>query len=249
MEVKFVNITKENVSTEHLSCIVRKTKPHIGVEAKRMWLSKKLKGGHVFRKLDVSSPALVEYEPLETAWVPIEGKNYMYIYCLWVSGEFKGKGYGKKLIEYVISDAKAKKKSGICMLNCNRPKTWLTNKEFAEKYGFKTVDTTNMGYEVLALPFDGTYPHFTESAKKEEINSDILTIYYDMQCPYVLPTINMLRTYCNENNIPLKLVEVCSTEEAKSVPCAFNNFAVFYKGKFETVNLLDIAYLKRILKK
>ena len=33
------------------------------------------------------------------------------------------------------------------------------------------------------------------------------------------------------------------------LPCVFNNFCVFYKGKFETVNLLDMAYLKRILKK
>ena len=29
----------------------------------------------------------------------------------------------------------------------------------------------------------------------------------------------------------------------------FNNWAVFYQGKFETVNLLDLEALKRILKK
>ncbi|WP_423786554.1 YoaP domain-containing protein [Holdemania filiformis] len=32
------------------------------------------------------------------------------------------------------------------------------------------------------------------------------------------------------------------------MPCVFNNWACFYKGKFETVNLLNPEMLKRILK-
>ena len=35
--------------------------------------------------------------------------------------------------------------------------------------------------------------------------------------------------------------------EAKALPCPFNNFAVFYGGKFQTVNLLDGAVVRRIL--
>jgi ribosomal protein S18 acetylase RimI-like enzyme len=54
-----------------------------------------------------------EYAPLETAWVPITGDNYYYLYCLWVSGSYKGKGYGKSLMEYCLADAKEKGKSGI----------------------------------------------------------------------------------------------------------------------------------------
>ena len=46
---------------------------------------------------------------MKTAWVPINGKNYMHIYCLWVAGSFKGKGIGKELLEYAIKDAKEKK--------------------------------------------------------------------------------------------------------------------------------------------
>ena len=44
-------------------------------------------------------------------------------------------------------------------------------------------------------------------------------------------------------------VQVDTLQKAKELPCVFNNWAVFYKGKFETVNLLDAAYLERILKK
>ena len=51
------------------------------------------------------------------------------------------------------------------------------------------------------------------------------------------------------NDIPLSLIQVDTLQKAKELPCVFNNYGVFYKGNFETVNLLDIAYLERILKK
>ena len=59
----------------------------------------------MFRKLNARGKIFIEYEPIETAWVPIDGKNYEYIYCLWVAGSFKGKGIAKELLEYEIRDA------------------------------------------------------------------------------------------------------------------------------------------------
>ena len=40
-----------------------------------------------------------------------------------------------------------------------------------------------------------------------------------------------------------------SLEKAKSLPCPFNNWAVFYGGKLETVNQLDAAGIRRLMKK
>ena len=117
---EFINLTEENLEEEHVCCIIRSRKPHAGITAKKDWLSKRLKEGHVFRKLQVKGTVFIEYAPLETAWVPVTGHNYYYIYCLWVSGEWKGKGYGKKLMEYCIADAKAKGKSGICLLGAKK---------------------------------------------------------------------------------------------------------------------------------
>ena len=116
MEGAFVNLTPENLDQEHLCCIIRSKKPHPGVEAKRQWLSDRLKEGHVFRKLDAKATVFIEYAPLETAWVPVLGDNYLCIYCLWVLGGEKGKGYGRALMEYCLSDARAKGRSGVCML-------------------------------------------------------------------------------------------------------------------------------------
>ena len=245
----FVNLTTENLVNEHLCCIIRSKKEHQGIEAKRQWLSERLKEGHVFRKLNARATVFIEYAPLETAWVPIIGDNSYYIYCLWSLGSYKGKGYGKSLMEYCLEEAKEKGKSGVCMLGAKKQKAWLSDQSFARKFGFKVVDTTNNGYELLALSFDGTTPKFAQNVKKQEIESKELTIYYDMQCPYVYQTIDMIKQYCEANDVPASLIEVDTLQKAKELPCVFNNWGVFYKGKFATVNLLDVAYLKRIIKK
>lgn len=70
-----------------------------------------------------------------------------------------------------------------------------------------------------------------------------------MQCPYVYPSIERIKQYCETNDVPVSLIKVDTLQKAKELPCVFNNWAVFYKGNFETVNLLDVAALKRILKK
>ncbi|PNV61681.1 GNAT family N-acetyltransferase [Clostridium sp. chh4-2] len=249
MNRDFVNLTAENIGSEHLCCIIRSKKPHPGVEAKRQWLSERLKEGHVFRKLNEKAVVFIEYAPLETAWVPIIGDNYYYLYCLWVTGSHKGKGYGRELMEYCLADAKAKGKSGICMLGAKKQKSWLSDQSFAKKFGFEVVDTTENGYELLALSLDGTTPRFAQNAKKLEIENKELTIYYDMQCPYICQKIDFTKNYCEMNQVPVTLIQVDELKKAKELPCVFNNWAVFYKGKFETVNLLDAGYLERILKK
>ena len=249
MNTDFVNLTTENLTNEHLCCIIRSKKPHQGIDAKRQWLSDRLSEGHVFRKLNAKATVFIEYAPLETAWVPVIGNNYYYVYCLWVLGSDKGKGYGKLLMEYCLADAKEKGKSGICMLGAKKQKSWLSDQSFAKKFGFEVVDATDDGYELLALSFDGTIPAFAPNAKKQKIESNVLTIYYDMQCPYIYQKIKLIKQYCETNNVPVSLIQVDTLQKAKELPCVFNNWGVFYKGNFETVNLLDVSYLERILKK
>ena len=249
MDTEFINLTTETLANEHLCCIIRSKKSHPGVEAKRQWLSERLSEGHVFRKLDAKATVFIEYAPLETAWVPINGDNYLYLYCLWVTGSYKGKGYGKALMEYCLADAKEKGKSGICMLGAKKQKSWLSNQAFAKKFGFEVVDTTDNGYELLALSLDGTTPRFAPNVKTPGIESKELTIYYDLQCPYIHQNIEMIKQHCEESKIPVSFIQVDTLQKAKELPCVFNNWGVFYNGNFETVNLLDLNYLMRILKK
>lgn len=247
MNTEFINLSPENLADEHLCCIIRSKVKHQGIEAKRQWLADRLTEGHVFRKLNAKATVFIEYAPLETAWVPIVGDNYIYLYCLWVLGTPKGNGYGKALMEYCIADARKKGKSGICMLGARKQKSWLSDQAFAKKYGFEVVDTTDNGYELLALSFDGTTPKFAQNVKKETIENKELTIYYDMQCPFIHQKIEKIRQYCEMNDKPVSFVLVDTLQKAKEMPCVFNNWAAFYKGRFETVNLLDTGNIERIL--
>ena len=69
-----------------------------------------------------------------------------------------------------------------------------------------------------------------------------------MQCPYTLQSVDLASRCCKEWGVPLALRPVESLEQAKTLPCVFNNWAVFYRGTFQTVNLLDAAALGRLLK-
>lgn len=92
-------------------------KHQTGVNDKRNWLSERVKEGHVFRKLDAQGKVFIEYAPLEKAWVSVTGDNYLYIYCLWVAGSYKGKGYGEALLQSCIDDARHKgNRVSVCCL-------------------------------------------------------------------------------------------------------------------------------------
>ena len=87
MKNDFINLTEENVSDEHLCCIIRSRKSHPGITAKREWLSDRLKEGHVFRKLNVKGTVFIEYAP---GYLSREISIIIYTAC-GLSGSIKGK--------------------------------------------------------------------------------------------------------------------------------------------------------------
>ena len=245
---EYINLSVENIDKEHICCAIGDPKHQNGVESKKEWIKNKLKDGHVFRKLDARGKIFIEYEPIETAWTPINGKNYEYIYCLWVAGSFKGKGIARELLEYAINDSKEKGMSGICTLTSKKKKPFLGEKKFFEHYGFKVVDTTH-DYELLALQFDDNeIPKFNDTARMMKIDNKEFTIYYSPECPYVEYEIKELSEYANEKNIKINFIKIDSLEKAKKVPCIFNNWANFYKGEFISNTILNKNSFEKLLK-
>jgi len=245
MSERFINLTECNIENEHLCCAIADKKHQAGVSVKKQWLKERIAEGHIFRKLDEKGKVFIEYAPLETAWVPVHGDHYLYIYCLWVAGSFKGKGYARSLMDYCINDAKERGKAGVCILSSKKKKPFLSDKKFLLKYGFEVVDTAGNEYELLALSFHGETPRFSGKAKEMKIQSKELTIYYGLQCPYIPNCIEQVQEFCHEKNIPLNLIAVDTLEKAKDIPCVFNNWAVFYNGEFETNHLLNETFLKK----
>lgn len=180
--------------------------------------------------------------------MPISGKNYEYIYCLWVAGSFKGKGIAKDLLEYCISDSKEKGMSGICTLTSKKKKPFVGEKKFFEHYGFKIVDTIG-DYELLVLQFDDNeVPKFNENARLMKIDNQEFTVFYSNECPYVEYEVKELSEYAKENNIKINFIKIDTLEKAKNVPCIFNNWANFYKGEFVSNTILNANSFEKLIK-
>ena len=246
---EYINLTVENIDEEHICCAIGDPKHQCGVNNKKEWIKEKLKDGHVFRKLNARGKIFIEYEPIETAWVPISGKNYEYIYCLWVAGSFKGIGIAKDLLEYCISDSKEKGMCGICTLSSKKKKPFIGEKKFFEHYDFKVVDTIG-DYELLVLQFDDNeVPKFNEKARLMKIDNLEFTIYYSNECPYVEYEVKELSEYAKENNIKINFIKIDTLEKAKNAPCIFNNWANFYNGEFVSNTILNANSFEKLINK
>ncbi len=245
---EYINLDEKNINEEHICCAIGDPKHQNGVDKKKEWIKNKLKDGHVFRKLNARGKIFIEYEPIETAWAPVIGNKYEYIYCLWVAGSFKGKGIAKELLEYSINDAKEKKMSGICTIVTDKKKPFIGEKKFFEHFGFKEVDRIN-DYVLLALSFDNNdTPRFSDSAKSMKIENQDFTIYYTNECPYVEYEVQELTDYAKSKNIKLNFVKIDTLEKAKNAPCIINNWANFYKGKFISNTILNANAFEKLIK-
>lgn len=243
----YINLDMDNIEEEHICCAIGDPKHQDGVDKKKEWMRERLANGHVFRKLDARGKIFIEYEPIETAWVPISGENYEYIYCLWVAGRFKGNGIARELLEYAISDAKEKNMSGICTLVAKKKKPFLGEKKFFLHFGFEVVDTIQ-DYELLALKFDGNdTPKFNDNARLMKIDDEDFTIYYTNQCPYVEYEIRELTDYAESNNIKLNFIKIDSLEKAKNAPCIINNWANFYRGEYVSNRIINAKAFEKLL--
>ena len=76
-----INLTLDNLDTEHICCAISDKKHQIGVSIKKQWLKKRIEEDHVFRKLDKNGKVFIEYAPIETAWVPIFRRK-LFVYLL-----------------------------------------------------------------------------------------------------------------------------------------------------------------------
>lgn len=243
----YINLDVDNIEEEHICCAIGDPKHQDGVDKKKEWMRERLANGHVFRKLDARGKIFIEYEPIETAWVPISGENYEYIYCLWVAGRFKGNGIARELLEYAITDAKDKNMSGICTLVAKKKKPFLGEKKFFLHFGFEVVDSIQ-DYELLALKFDGNdTPKFNENARLMKIDDEDFTIYYTNQCPYVEYEIRELTDYAESNNIKLNFIKIDTLEKAKNAPCIINNWANFYRGKYVSNRIINAKAFEKLL--
>lgn len=246
--MELVKLTPDNLEQEHICCAIANNKD-IQVISKKNWLKERLDEGLVFLKCNVRGKCFIEYIPAEYAWVPIEADGYMYINCLWISGQFKGHGYSNLLLGKCIEDSKAKGKKGLVILSSKKKKGFLSDPKYMKYKGFETVDTASPYFELLYLPFDekSDKPNFKKIVKENSSIKKGFTLYYTNQCPFTAKYVPLLEEMAKTQNIDFKTVHIKTTEEAQNAPTPFTTFSLFYNDEFITHEILSEKKFEKIL--
>lgn len=248
--MELIKITQENLEAEHICCAIASNKD-CQVLAKKAWLKERLEEGLVFLKCDVRGKCFIEYIPAEYAWAPIEADGYMYIDCLWVSGQFKGHGYSNLLLEECIRDSKEKGKKGLVILSSPKKMGYLSDPKFMRYKGFETADAAAPYFELLYLPFDkdAEKPCF-QSGVKEPRSSDMpegFAVYYTSQCPFTAKYVPILAELAKQRSVPFQAIHIQTREQAVNAPVPFTAFSLFYNGEFITHEILSEKKFEKIL--
>lgn len=246
--MELVKLTPDNIEQEHICCAISNNKD-IQVMSKKNWLKERIDEGLVFLKCNVRGKSFIEYIPAEYAWIPIEAKGYMYIDCLWVSGQFKGHGYSNLLLDNCIKDSKEKKKKGLVILSSNKKMGFLSDPKYMKYKGFETVDTANPYFELMYLPFDknADKPRFKNSVQNHENMPKGFVLYYTNQCPFTAKYVPLLENMAQTREIDFHVVHINSKEEAQNAPTPFTTFSLFYNGEFVTHEILSEKKFEKLL--
>lgn len=250
-EVQFKQVTPENLEREHICCAISDKKGECCVASKKEWMRKQMEAGLVFLKLDVRGKVFIEYLPAEAAWCPMEAADCMFIDCLWVSGQFKGKGYGKQLLEKCIEDSRQKGKKGVVAVSSKKKRPFLSDAGFWKRSGFQPADEADPDFTLWFLPLtrDVSVPKFRSCAKAGETKGEGFVLYYTNQCPHTEKYAPLLAKWMESEGLELTLKKLTTCEEAQNAPCPFTTYALFYQGKFVTNEILSEKSFQKLLKK
>lgn len=246
----YIRVTKENLEQEHICCAIANNKD-CQVMSKKAWLAERFDEGLVFLKGDVRGKCFIEYIPAENAWVPIDAQGYLYIDCLWVSGQFKGKGYSNDLLNACIEDAKNQGKNGVVILSSPKKSAFLSDPKYMKYKGFQIADSCQasdqMTYDLLYLPFaeDAEAPKFKSHVKDPHMEEQGYVLYYTSQCPFTAKYVPVIEAVAKEQGVPFKSIHMNSAKEAQNAPAPFTTYSLFYNGAFVTNEILsDKKFLK-----
>jgi GNAT superfamily N-acetyltransferase len=230
-----------NVDELGFFCYMSKRKES-GYKQKREWLEARFAEGmkiKVVHEVGGRDTAFIEYIPGEYAWRAVHAPGYMVIHCLWVVGKGKGKGYGKRLIQECVKDARTQNMHGVAMLTSDR--TWLAHKDIFLRNGFTEVDSAPPSFQLMVNRF-GSGPEPLLPSNWEERARAFgrgLTVIRTPQCPYIENGARDILSFAKERGIRTKVVELKTAKEVQEQsPSAYGVFGTVLDGK-----LLAYQYL------
>ena len=241
LNTNFITLDKTNIEKEHICCAFSDKKCAESYQLKKDWLKREFDNGFVFRRLDERAKVFIEYVSAEKVWMPVVAPNYLVINCFWVSGQYKGKGYAKALLQSAIDDAKNQGKDGIVAVVGTKKYHFMSDGKWLLRQGFEECAKLPSGFSLLVKKIDNkaVNPTFAESALSGECpDKNGLVVYYSNKCPFTEYHINnSLKETVEKRNIPCKIIKLESLEQAQNCPSPATIFSLFYNGKFITTDL------------
>lgn len=220
-------------------CYLRK-KGENCVFNKKTWLSKEFNNGLVFLKGNIRGKVFIEYIPAENAWYPVTAPNYMFINCLWVSGQYKGQGFSNELLEGCIRDSKEKGKEGLVILSSDKKRPFLADPKYLKYKGFKFADSAEPFFHLYYLPFNdnSTAPTFNNNVKDDHSNDSGFELYYSNQCPFTEKYVGVIKETADKLNEKINIIKFDTSSKAQNSHVPFTTYSLRYNGKFVTNEIL-----------
>lgn len=246
----FVQITKNNIESEHICCALGAKQYEQAVSEKKRWLSERMDEGLVFYRLDERAKVFIEYLPAKMAWVPIHAPNFMYINCLWVSGRYKNNGYAKELLAHCKKDAMNRGMDGIVHIVGKKNAPFLSEQRFFEHMGFELVDEAEPYFHLVVLKWNEQAPEPIFNKRVHRLTDDVgISIYYTAQCPFAVGILEELRKIAESKGVPFKTYRLKTKEEAQNSPSIWTTFSLFYNGEFITHEITSPTKFSNLLTK
>jgi L-amino acid N-acyltransferase YncA len=244
-------IDASNVDRYGFFCYKSKPKT-IGYRQKREWLENTLSDGLKLKIIYEGnrSAGFIEYVPGEYTWRAVQAGSYLVIHCMWVVGSGKGKGYGSRLLDLVVSEAENLALHGVVVVSSSS--TWLARKGFFLQRGFQVVDQAPPSFELLVKRFDqGPLPRFpTDWDSRLRRLPNGLVVYHSGQCPYHAMFVSSLARAAAEIGLAFQTVELKSSWEARTLsPSAYGVFSVVYNGELLSYRPMGGKTLHQMLEK
>lgn len=239
--MELIRVTAENIDREHICCALSGSKDP-SVAAKKAWLTQRFADGLVFLKGNVRGKCFVEYLPAQAAWAPVEAPGCLFLNCLWVSGQHKGQGNARRLLEACIQDGQAQGKAGLCAISSSPKQPFLSDPKFLARWGFVEVDQAPPYFSLWYLPLRAGQapPRFLPQVKDPKIRRQGFVVYYTHQCPFPAKYVPLLAQRAAELGLPFQSRLLDSREAARQAPVVLTNFALFYNGRFVTHEILSV---------
>ncbi|KPL04446.1 MAG: hypothetical protein AMJ90_01040 [candidate division Zixibacteria bacterium SM23_73_2] len=230
-DIEIINVDLSNISEYGIFCV--RNPKHQGYQAKLKWLKKRFSEGLKLKLLYLHSSGpvgFIEYVPGEKTWRGVEAKGYMVIHCIWVGGSHQGKGYGSRLLEECIKDAKKEKKHGVVMVT--REGGWLSGKKLFLKNNSELVKRDSpFCLMVKKFKKNAPTPDFKGEQKKKLKKYKELTLIYASQCPFLAKSIRELTSASKEKGIKLNIIELKKPAQSQNAPSPYGVFNLVYKGR------------------